>query len=154
MYIFRLHFRIRHVFTVRRDLPSLCALHAKLTQLLDATDVLPPPFPDPFRIGTVLEDATRQLTPKGYEKRKLRYGQPFVYNSHLRTVPVSSWHSVSSSGATLADHRALDESMAWIQQYLQVRDFDKSRNPPSNIILAPPINADLLRLAYFRASLF
>ena len=45
------------------------------SQLLEATDVLPPPFPDPFHMGTIEEEVTRQLTPKGYEKKKLRYGQ-------------------------------------------------------------------------------
>lgn len=73
----------RHVFTVRRDLPSLCAFHSELTQLLQHTDIFPPPFPDPFQIGNVEEEVVRRLNANYDNKKKLRYGQPFIPNTGI-----------------------------------------------------------------------
>ena len=53
----------RRVFTVRRDLPTLCTFHAELALLLATTDgaMQPPPFPDPFVIGTAEEGVLQAL---------------------------------------------------------------------------------------------
>lgn len=61
--------RSRIMFTVRRDLSSLAALHAELDRLLrdgcndsgEDRDIVPPPFPDPFRIGVLEEEFVSAL---------------------------------------------------------------------------------------------
>ena len=46
------------VFTIRRDLTSIAALHAEINALLRqeierGREIDPPAFPDPFHIGTM-----------------------------------------------------------------------------------------------------
>jgi hypothetical protein len=109
----------RLVFTVRRDLPSLCAFHSKLTELLSETDVLPPPFPDPFMIGTVEEEVMFQMLSASSTKRRLRFGQPFVYGEMIRHQLAKSLTGTGTNMDTLADYRMFDENLAGIQSYLQ-----------------------------------
>lgn len=102
----------RHVFTVRRDLPTLCAFHAELTQLLHGTDIIPPPFPDPFTIGNLEEDVIRSLNKNTSNKKKMRIGQPFLYNEKMRLI-------MKVKECDIGDPRVMDGAMRSIEEYIQ-----------------------------------
>ena len=106
----------QHVFTVRRDLPSLCALHSELSRLLLVApykDCELPPFPDPFAVASVQEELLSALTAHT-QYRPLRLGQAFVYCSGMRNKGDSAF--VDIPPALL---RSLDASAAQLEQYLE-----------------------------------
>jgi hypothetical protein len=108
------------VFTVRRDLASLCAFHAKLINVLSETEVQPPPFPDPFLTGNVEDEVKLRLLSTSNSKKRLRFGQPFVYGKTLRKQHAScNFTSMGTRMETLKDYRAFDESLSQVQSYLQ-----------------------------------
>ena len=112
----------RRVFVVRRDLPTLCTFHAELSLLLATADgaMQPPPFPDPFVIGTAEEEVSHVLL-QDNQSRKLRLGQPFLYSSAFRTARGGSAsggeYGLSSVPASV--QQGLDASAAQLQSYLE-----------------------------------
>lgn len=102
----------RHVFTVRRDLPTLCAFHAELSELLAGTDIIPPPFPDPFTIGNIEEDVIGNLNMHTSNKKKMRVGQPFLYNEKMRVI-------MKTKEGDIGNPRVMDGAMKSIEEYIQ-----------------------------------
>ena len=82
----------RHVFTVRRDIQSIVALHTELGRLLKELkdhhdmNILLPSFPDAFAMGQVEDSFNRDYKySQTKDPAKFLGSQPFVYNSAGRT---------------------------------------------------------------------
>jgi hypothetical protein len=78
----------RYIFTVRRDLQSICLFHTELDRLLKElmkyeVQIYLPPFPDAFAIGMIEESFSTEI--KGLQMidpSKFMGGQPYIYNSN------------------------------------------------------------------------
>eukprot|EP01035_Chromulina_nebulosa_P019015 gene19015-24835_t len=107
----------RRVFTVHKDLTSICALHTELQKLFSETDIQAPPFPDPYDIADCEETIINKLrvsenSPDALDKKKLRFGQPFNYS--LMSGLVNQSDPILLEGTD-----ELETGMYKLQQYLE-----------------------------------
>ena len=114
----------RHVFTVRRDIQSIVALHTELGRLLKELkdhhdmNILLPSFPDAFAMGQVEDSFNRDYKySQTKDPTKFLGSQPFVYNSAGRTDSDDQSRMVSCMSALQDYLQSVFSLMESIDEY-------------------------------------
>lgn len=166
------------IYTIFRDLSAICALHAELEHLLVGTDIIPPPLPEPFFIVETQEAIIKNLKSfkfvnnkfnnkvipddkvafeKKFESRKLKYGQPYLYNnSSLDLIEASKRpefsYQLSMQCINPLDDGRLYTCMNQLQQYLEsvfalidfIHDYSLHENNYNGLSSFNPVDLDYL----------
>jgi hypothetical protein len=112
-------------FILRHDLSSICAFHTELEHLLLGSDVILPQLPDPLTIAENQDEVLAKLmvgeggSLEALQKKKLRYGQPYLYHSsHVNANAAAATSLKAADPIRMKASEALDACMDQLQQYL------------------------------------